>query len=82
MRDYPEYIMRSLRQSMGMDERDTSADVFIKHMEPDRAFAEICRWNGLLGDWYERIKSWYEGIYEAEQMPERKKVFDPDEIPW
>ena len=80
MRNYPEYIMKSLRQRRGLEPNDTSDDDYIRHMEPDRAFSEICRWNGLPGDWCEVIKSWYEGVYEAEEVEYKKPVFDPYDI--
>lgn len=66
---YPEYIMKMLRQRLGLDEDDTSRDTELNTYSPSEAFEEVCNWEGLI-NYASTIKHWIEGIYG----------FDIDEI--
>ena len=63
--NYPEYIMRKLRQRLGLEEDDTSRDTEINMYSPNEAFEEILIWEGFIG-WSEIIKSWIEDIYKVD----------------
>lgn len=60
---YPEYILRVLRQRSDLGERDPQFDEMFQSMAPDKVFADILEWNGLLGGWEYRIKHWIKDIY-------------------
>ena len=62
---YPDYIMRTLRQRRGLDEYDNSKDSYISEMSPERAFSEMCEWNGFIG-WSGTIKGWIKDTYGIE----------------
>lgn len=59
---YPDYIMETLRQRLGLDKDDTSRDEYINTYSPNEAFEEVLTWNGICGFSY-TIKSWIESIY-------------------
>jgi hypothetical protein len=62
MNDYPEYILRKLRQREGLEEEDTSMDTELKNMSPSVAFNEVCTWEGLCG-YGDTIEGWIADIY-------------------
>lgn len=61
--DYPEYILRCLRQRLGMNPDDTSQDEMFQSMEPKRVFGEVVHWNGLLGGYDRTIIKWIKDIF-------------------
>lgn len=61
--DYPEYVLRYLRQRWGMKPDDTSRDDIFQSMEPKRVFGEVLIWNGLLGGWDRQIIGWIKDIF-------------------
>lgn len=61
--DYPEYILRCLRQRWGMNPDDTSRDEMFQSMEPKRVFGEVVHWNGLLGGYDRAIIEWIKDIF-------------------
>ena len=60
--EYPEYILKDLRQREGYDENDSSHDEWLNEMEPDDAFDEVCTWNGLIR-YGGVIRGWIKAIY-------------------
>lgn len=60
---YPEYIMKDVRQHLGLDEDDTSMDSEIDSLSRSEILNVVCDWNGFVGCAY-RIKSWIEDIYQ------------------
>lgn len=63
---YPEEIMCCLRQCRNLDASDTSQDDLINEYSPDKAFSDVCIWNGLLGAYDLYIKEWVKDIYGVE----------------
>lgn len=63
MSKYPEYIMKALRQRMGLDEDDTSKDESIMKMSKSRVIDEVCNWEGLI-NYGSVIRGWIEDVYE------------------
>ena len=59
---YPEHIMKTLRQRLGLEEDDASRDEFINTYSPSEAFEEVCNWEGLI-NYASEIKWWIESIY-------------------
>lgn len=66
MKKYPEYIIKMVRQNLGLKADDTSIDKEIKEMSNDEVFQRVCEWDGLIG-YGNKIKEWYKDIYEAEE---------------
>lgn len=62
-KEYPEYILRYLRQRWGMKPDDTSRDEMFQSMEPKRVFGEVVHWNGLLGGYDITITKWIKDIF-------------------
>ena len=62
-KEYPEYILRYLRQRWGMKPDDMSRDEMFQSMEPKRVFSEVLIWNGLLGGWDRQIIEWIKDIF-------------------
>jgi len=62
MKEYPEYILRTLRQREGLEETDTSMDDKFNNYSPNKVFKEILEWEGIIG-WDNIIKSWIRDIY-------------------
>lgn len=59
---YPEYIMKLVRQKMGLEEWDDSRDDEIANMSHGEVFQRCLEWEGIIGYYY-TIKSWIENIY-------------------
>ena len=59
---YPEHIMRTLRQRLGIEPNDTSEDAEINTYSPSEAFEGMLHWEGIIG-YTETIKYWIESIY-------------------
>lgn len=62
---YPEYIMKKIRQRLGLDEEDKSRDTEINAMSSFEAFEEVLEWEGFIG-YARQIKGWIEDIYKVE----------------
>ena len=62
-KEYPEYILRYLRQRWGMKPDDTSRDDMFQSMKPRAVFGEALIWNGLLRGWDSQIIGWIKDIY-------------------
>lgn len=76
---YPEYIMRSIRNSLGIDAYSTEIDDEINSMDRDELFNRICSWHGL-GSYGTAIKQWVEDIYNVQLDPQRSIEPDKEEI--
>lgn len=63
--NYPEYIMKKLRQRLGLEEDDTSRDTEINMYSPNEAFEGVLEWEGILGYAF-YIKMWIEDIYKID----------------
>lgn len=63
---YSEEIMRYLRQRRGLDEYDIKEDKDINKMSSNEVFEEVLEWNGLMGGYADKIKSWIEDIYSVD----------------
>lgn len=59
---YPEYILKMLRQRRGLDANDKSRDDVLNSMSMDKAFDEVCNWNGLI-NYGGVIRGWIMDIY-------------------
>ena len=59
---YPEHILRMLRRRRGLNEDDKSRDDVLNSMSMDRAFDEVCNWNGLI-NYGGTIRVWIRDIY-------------------
>ena len=46
---YSNYLMRSVRQSMGLDEDDTSRDDAIMEMDSYELLDRFLEWEGIIG---------------------------------
>ena len=66
METYNEDIMEAVRQSLGLEEDDISADDEIMDMDRAEVFKRYCQWNGLLGSWYDTLLEVVENIYDVE----------------
>lgn len=49
MSKYPEYIMKNVRQNMGVEEWDTSLDSEIDKMSPGEVLDRYWEYEGLMG---------------------------------
>jgi hypothetical protein len=61
---YPERIMRRVRQSMDVEEFDTSHDDEIRDMPREAVFDKCLTWEGIIGYGFQ-IRSWIEDIYKV-----------------
>lgn len=66
MEIYNDDIMEAVRQSLGLEEDDVSADDEIMDMDRAEVFKRYCQWNGLLGNWYDTLLEVVENIYDVE----------------
>ena len=48
-KQYSNYLMRSVRQSMGIDEDDTSRDDAIMEMDSYELLDRFLEWEGIIG---------------------------------
>ena len=62
--NYPNYVLKVLRQRFGKSEDDTSMDEYFQTISPDEVFNEILEWEGFLG-YTHRILSWIQDIYKV-----------------
>ncbi len=59
---YSEDIMQSVRQNLGLEEKDTSEDTRISSMPPDEVLDRVVTWAGLI-NYGGTIRHWIRGIY-------------------
>ena len=62
--NYPNYVLKVLRQKFGKSEDDTSMDEYFQTISPDEVFNEILEWEGFLG-YTHKILSWIQDIYKV-----------------
>lgn len=62
---YPEYIMKKLRQQLGLESDDTSRDTEINIYSGNEAFEGILEWEGICG-YTELLKMWIKDIYDVD----------------
>lgn len=60
--NYPEYILRVLREREGLEEDDTSMDVTFQDYNPDHVLREMLEWEGICG-YTNTILGWIADIY-------------------
>lgn len=66
--NYPDWIMRKLREAIAEDEDDTSKDEYIMQMSPVSAFKHLLEYEGIIG--YDNdILSWIEGLFKIRLDP-------------
>lgn len=66
MDKYIDEVMEAVRQRMGLEEDDESADEEIMQMDRSQVFKEYCLWHGLLGNWCDTLLEVVENIYDVE----------------
>ena len=59
---YPEYITESVRQNLGLEEKDTSQDSRIENMSHDEILDRVSTWGRLIG-YGSTIRRWITDIY-------------------
>lgn len=60
---YPDRIMKSVRQNLGLNEMDTSRDLEIYQMSRKEVLNAVCTWEGLINYGY-KISRWIEDIWQ------------------
>ena len=60
---YPQYIMKTIRKKLGLDEKDTSKDLEIYQMDRKDVLDVICKNNGIEENTSNIIR-WIEDIYQ------------------
>ena len=65
MKKYPDYIMQMLRQRLGRDQDDDTADVVIMSMSPSKVFESLLEWEGICG-YKSKILDWIRVAYGVE----------------
>lgn len=63
--EYPEHILKILRQRRDLDENDKTEDNDLNMLSQNEVFSEVCEWDGLCGYAY-KIKSWIDDIYKID----------------
>lgn len=63
---YPEYIMKDVRQSLGVEDDDTSRDSAIDEMDPMSVWTHYLIWNGIIGYEY-KLHEAHDDIFNPEQ---------------
>ena len=62
---YNDDVMKTVRQSLGLEEHDTSRDNDIMQMDKKDVFEHYCLWNGLLGYYYQYLLEAVESIFNV-----------------
>lgn len=62
---YSDFIMRAVRQNMGLEEDDTSGDAEIYEMDGEEIVDRYLTWNGIIGYTSYIIDVVSQAIYEA-----------------
>lgn len=65
MDKYNDDVMKAVRQSLGLDENNTSRDSDIMQMCKKDVFKHYCLWNGLLGCYYQYLLEAVESIFDV-----------------
>jgi len=66
MDKYNDDVMKAVRQSLGLEENDTSRDNDIMQMDKKAVFEHYCLWNGLLGSYYLYFLEAIQNIFDVE----------------
>lgn len=66
MDKYNDDVMKAVRQSLGLEEYDTSIDNDIMQMDKKDVFKHYCLWNGLLGSYYLYLLEAIQNIFDVE----------------
>lgn len=66
--NYPDWMMRKLREAIAEDENDTSKDEYISQMSPVSAFKHLLEYEGIIG-YDNEILSWIEGLFKIRLDP-------------
>lgn len=61
--EYPENIMKCVRQNLGLDEMDASRDLEIYSMSRKEILNAVCTWNGLI-EYGCTVAGWVEDIWQ------------------
>ena len=64
-KQYSDFIMRAVRQNIGLEEDDTSRDAEIMEMSGEEIVDRYLTWNGIIGYTYNIIDVVSQAIYEA-----------------
>lgn len=64
-KQYSDFIMRAVRQNIGLEEDDTSRDAEIMEMDGEEIVDRYLTWNGIIGYTYNIIDVVSQAIYEA-----------------
>lgn len=67
MNIYPEYVMKNVRQNLGLEPDDTSMDSEINDMSKREVFARCLEWEGIIGYEY-KILSLVSEIFGVDLM--------------
>lgn len=70
--NYPEYIMRKLREWEGLNEDNTTHDELLQEMSPESALAKVLEYEGIIG-YHDSILQWIEDIYKIKLNPYAEK---------
>lgn len=62
--NYPEYIMRTIRETHDLDEDDVSRDREFQRLFPREVFEKMLEWEGIVG-YGHQILSWIEDIFKV-----------------
>ena len=64
-KQYSDFIMKAVRQNIGLEEDDTSRDAEIMEMSGEEIVDRYLTWNGIIGYTYNIIDVVSQAIYEA-----------------
>ena len=64
-KQYSDFIMRAVRQNMGLEEDDTLMDAEIMEMSGEEIVDRYLTWNGIIGYTSDIIDVVSQAIYEA-----------------
>lgn len=62
---YPDDIMESVRQALGLEESDESKDHEIAEMSRSEVFDHVLAWNGIIG-YAEEVKQWINDVFNVD----------------
>lgn len=66
--NYPEHILKKLREWDDMDENDKSRDAEWQELSPEEAFDRVLSYEGIFG-YRASILGWIEDIFKVKLMP-------------
>ena len=69
---YPEYVMKNVRQNLGLEPNDTSMDSEINNMSKREVFARCLEWEGIIGYEY-KILSLISEIFGVDLIDQEDK---------